>query len=85
MKTGFVNFLDCLNLYLQQYNITFTDKNKVMIYGLVTLENDIIMHATSSFYNRSWFSNISIYMNFEKLFEYLSDEGHICYRQVLFI
>ena len=53
MKTEFANFLDCLNLYLQQYNITFTDKNKVMIYGLVTLENDIIMHATSSFYNRS--------------------------------
>ncbi len=37
------------------------------------------MHATSSFYNRSWFSNICIRMNSEELFEYLSDEDHIYY------
>ena len=52
MKTGFANFLDCLNLYLQQYNITSTDKDKIMIYGSVTLKNSTIMCATSSFYNR---------------------------------
>ena len=85
MKTGFANFLDCLNLYLQQYNITSTDEDKVTIYGSVTLENGTIMRATSSFHNRSWFSNISVRMNSEELFEYLSDEGHICYGQVLFI
>ncbi len=56
-----------------------------MIYGSVTLENGTIMHVTSSFHNRSWFSNISVRINSKELFEYLSDEGHICYGQVLFI
>jgi len=50
-----------------------------MIYGSVTLKNGTIMCVTSSFYNRSWFSNISVHMNFEELFEYLSDKGYICY------
>ena len=31
MKTVFANFLDCLNLYLQQYNITSTDEDKVTV------------------------------------------------------
>ena len=79
MKTGFANFLNCLNLYLQEYNITSTDEDKVTIYGSVTLENGTIMRAISSFHNRSWFSNIFVHMNAEELFEYLSDEGHICY------
>src|SRR5688572_31712141 len=29
MKTGFANFLECLNLYLQQSDITSTDEDKV--------------------------------------------------------
>ena len=53
MKTGFANFLNCLNLYLQQYNITSTNEDKVTIYGSVTLENGTIMRTTSSFHNRS--------------------------------
>ena len=53
MKTGFANFSKCLTLYLQQYEITSTDEDKVMIYGSVTLENGAIMRATSSFHNRS--------------------------------
>ena len=85
MKTGFANFLECLNLYLQQSDITSTDEDKVTIYGSVTLENGAIMRATSSFHKRSWFSNVSVRMNSEELFEYLSDEVHICYGQVLFI
>jgi hypothetical protein len=85
MKTGFANFLECLNLYLQQSYITFTDKDKVTIYGSVTLENGTIMRATSSFHKRPWFSNVSVRMNSEELFEYVSDEGHICYGKVLFI
>jgi hypothetical protein len=85
MKTGFANFLECLNLYLQQSDITSTDEDKVTIYGSVTLENGAIMRATSSFHKRSWFSNVSVRMNSEELFEYVSDEGHICYGQVLFI
>jgi len=72
-------------LYLQQSDITSTDKDKVTIYGSVTLENGAIMRATSSFHKRSWFSNVSVRMNSEKLFEYVSDEDHICYGQVLFI
>ena len=31
MKTGFANFLECLNLYLQQSDITSTDEDKVTI------------------------------------------------------
>ena len=85
MKTGFANFLECLNLYLQQSDITSTDEDKVTIYGSVTLENGAIMRATSSFHKRFWFSNVSVRMNSEELFEYVSDEGHICYGQVLFI
>lgn len=85
MKTGFANFLECLNLYLQQSDITSTDEDKVTIYGSVTLENGAIMRATSSFHKRSWFSNVSVRMNSEELFEYVSDESHICYGQVLFI
>ena len=85
MKTGFANFLECLNLYLQQSDITSTDEDKVTIYGSVTLENGAIMRATSSFHKRSWFSNVSVRMNSEESFEYFSDEDHICYGQVLFI
>ena len=84
MKTGFANFLECLNLHLQQSDITSAGEDKITIYGSVTLENGMIMRATSSFHNRSWFSNVSVRMNSEELFEYSSDEGHICYGQVLF-
>ena len=49
------------------------------------MENGIIMRSTNRFHNRSWFSNISVRMNSEELLEYFSDEGHICYGQVLFI
>ena len=85
MKIGFANFLECLDLYLRQSNITFASEDKVIIYGSVTLENGIIMRAINSFHNRPWFSNVSVRMNAQELFEYFSDEGHICYGQVLFI
>lgn len=84
MKTGFANFLECLELCLQQYDYDITTADKVTIYGSVTLENGVIMRATNSFHNRSWFSNISVRMNSEEIFEYLSDEGGICYGQVFF-
>ena len=86
MKTGFANFLECLELCLQQYDYDIINANedKVTIYGSVTLENGVIMRATNSFHNRSWFSNISVRMNSEEIFEYLSDEGGICYGQVFF-
>ena len=85
MKTGFANFLECLNLYLQQSDITSTDEDKVTIYESVTLKNGAIIRATSSFHKRSWFNNVFVRMNSEELFEYVSDENHICYEQVLFI
>src|SRR3989337_4344959 len=76
---------ECLELCLQQYDydIITTNEDKVTIYGSVTLENGVIMRATNSFHNRSWFSNVSVHMNSEEIFEYLSDEG-ICYEQVFF-
>ena len=40
------------------------------------------MRATNSYHKRSWFSDISVRMNSEELFEYASDKG-ICYGQVI--
>lgn len=85
MKVGFANFLECLDLYLQQSDITFANGDEVTIYGSVTLENGAIMRANSSFHNKSWFSNVSVRMDSDELFDYISDKGHICYGQVLFI
>jgi hypothetical protein len=85
MKTGFGKFLDCLNLYLddQLSNITDMDENsKVNIYGSVTLENGAIMRATNRFHGRPWFSNVSVLMDSDELFDYTSDQG-ICYGQVI--
>ncbi|GBC44827.2 hypothetical protein GLOIN_2v1783703 [Rhizophagus irregularis DAOM 181602=DAOM 197198] len=50
MRSGFDNFLECLNLY----------------------------------YGRPWYSNVSVRMNSDELFDYASDQG-ICYGQVLLI
>ena len=54
----------------------------INIYNGVTLENKEIMRANNNFHNRPWFSNISVIMNSEELFEYTSDQG-ICYAQVI--
>ena len=77
MKSGFNNFLECLNLYE-----TIADESKVTIYGSVIIENGAIIRATNSYYDRPWFSNVSIRMDSEELFDYASDQG-ICYGQVL--
>jgi hypothetical protein len=83
MKTGFNKFLDCLDLYLdQQININAINESSVCIYGSVTLENNAIVRATSNFHGKPWFSNVSIRMNSEELFDYASDQG-ICYGQVI--
>lgn len=82
MKTGFNKFLSCLNLYLDQLDITNLDENnKINIYGSVTLENGAIMRATNKYHGRPWFSNVSVLMNSDELFDYTSDQG-ICYGQV---
>jgi hypothetical protein len=76
MKSGFNNFLECLNLYE-----IITDEGKVTIYGSVIIENGAIMRATNSYYGRSWFSNVSVRMDSDELFDYTSDQGN-CYEQV---
>ena len=83
MKTGFNKFLDCLNIYLdQQLNIGIDENSKVNIYGSVTLKNGAIMRATNRFHGKSWFSNMSVLMSSDELFDYNSDQG-ICYGQVI--
>ena len=83
MRTGFNNFEDCLNVYLDQLsNISSVDDSKVTVYGSATLENGAIMCATNSYHKIPWFSDISVRMNFEELLDYSSDQG-ICYGQVL--
>ena len=79
MKTGFNNFEAYLNWYLNELpDVSSANDSKVIIYGSVTLENGAIMRATNSYHKRSWFSDISVCMNSEELFEYASDKG-ICY------
>lgn len=79
MKSGFMNFWDCLSLYMEHEIIA--DESKVTIYGSVTIENGAIMRATNSYHSRPWFSNVAVRMNFEELSDYASDQG-ICYGQV---
>jgi hypothetical protein len=79
MKSGFNNLLECLDLYMDQEIIV--DESKVTIYGSVIIENGAIIRATNSYYDRPWFSNVSIRMDSDELFNYTSDQG-ICYGQV---
>lgn len=82
IKIGFSKFLKCLKLYQEQFNTSIANDDKVTIYGSVTLENGAIMRANSDFHGKPWFSNVSIHMSSEELFNYQSDEG-ICYGQVI--
>jgi len=85
MRTGFDNFENCLNVYLDQLsNVSSVDNSIVTIYGSVTLENSAIMRATNSYHKRPWFSNVSVRMDFEELLDYSSDQG-ICYGQVIIL
>jgi hypothetical protein len=82
MKTGFNNIENCLNVYFDQLDVSFVDDSKLTIYGSATLENGAIIRATNSYHKRSWFSDVSVRMNFEELLEYPTDQG-ICYGQVI--
>jgi len=73
MQTGFNKFLKCLNLYLDLDlfdNLIIYKDSQVKIYGLVTLENGIIICATNSYHGKVWFNNISILMNSEESNDY---------------
>lgn len=83
MKTGFTKFLESLNMYLdQRSDITSANESKVKVYGSVTLENLAIVRANNKYYGKPWFSNVSVLMNIDELFEYASDKG-VCYGQVI--
>ena len=84
MQTGFSNFLDCLNLYLDLFeHLLIYEESRVKIYGSVTLENGAIIRAINSYHSKAWFSNISISMNPDESNDYQSDQG-VCYRQVIY-
>ena len=86
MAAGFSNFSHCLSLYISQLEVDISkdeiNESKVTIYGSVTLENGAIMRASNSFHDNPWFSNVSVRMNSNELFDYVSDKG-ICYGQVI--
>lgn len=80
MKSGFINFLKCLDVYIDHKILV--EENTVTIYGSVIIENGAIMRATNSYYGKPWFSNVSVRMDSDELFNYTSDQG-VCYGQVI--
>lgn len=82
MKTGFAKFLENFNRYLDyRPDIASAKGCKIKVYGSVTLENLAVARAISKFYGKPWFSNVSVRMNIDELFDYASDNG-VCYGQV---
>lgn len=82
MKMGFAEFLTSLNWYLDGLpNLASATKSRVNIFGSVTLENGAIVRAINKYYNKPWFSDVSVRMNPDESSEYISDQG-ICYGQV---
>ncbi len=49
MKSGFNNFFECLNMYM---NHITSDESKVTIYRSFIIENGAIMCATNGYYGR---------------------------------
>ena len=79
MKTGFDEFLHCLDLYMELLEFpTIDSESRVKIYESVTLENGAIMRATNSYHNKPWFSNVAILMHLDESDDYISDQG-FCY------
>ena len=82
MQTGFSKFLKCLNLYLDLDlfdDFIINEDSQVKIYESVILKNSVIIHATSSYHGKAWFSNISILINSEESNDYQLDQK-VCYR-----
>ena len=85
LQTSFNKFLNCLDSYLDLIDDSITNivgETQINIYVSVTLENDTIMRATSSYHGRAWFSDITISMDSEESNDYVLDQG-LCYRQVI--
>ncbi|KAF0459118.1 zn-finger domain-containing protein [Gigaspora margarita] len=78
---GLNNLLEYLDIYFGLMEQNNLNNSIVKIYSSVTIQNGLKIHATNSYYRKACYSNVAVAMNFEELFEYLSDHG-ICYRQV---
>ena len=48
---------------ISRINNSTIDEARIRIYGSVTLSNGAIVHATSNFHNREWFSKVAILKN----------------------
>ncbi|RHZ74796.1 hypothetical protein Glove_219g104 [Diversispora epigaea] len=81
---GLDHFIQSLDSYFDLLKISTAQGCHIKIYRSVTLENRTILRTTNMFHKRPWFSNISVTINDEELFEYQSDNG-ICYAQVYII
>ncbi|RHZ81214.1 hypothetical protein Glove_123g171 [Diversispora epigaea] len=84
MIKGLDHFIQSLDSYFDLLKISTAQGCHIKIYESVTLKNRAILHTKNMFHKRPWFSNISVTMNDEELFEYQSDNG-ICYAQTLLI
>ncbi|RHZ76691.1 hypothetical protein Glove_194g46 [Diversispora epigaea] len=84
MIKGLDHFIQSLDSYFDLLKISTAQGCHIKRYRSVTLENRAILRTTNMFHKRPWFSNISVTMNDEELFEYQSDNG-ICYVQTLLI
>ena len=82
--SGLEHFLKYLEIYFSLTNQINLNNYIVKIYNSVTLKNRSIIRATDNFYRKFWYSNIAVAINFEELFDYLSNQ-ETCYRQVFVI
>ncbi|RHZ82132.1 hypothetical protein Glove_114g203 [Diversispora epigaea] len=83
MIKGFNQFLECFDDFLDNIlevkNIKECD---IIIYGMATLENGLIIRAKNKFHDKLWFSNVAISMDSNESSDYQSDEG-LCYGKIL--
>ena len=83
MWKGLEKIDECLKIYLEISNSSI--KNYILtVFGSIIIENGAIVRAISNYHNKPWFSNVSILMNSEELFDYITDNG-FCYGQVWII
>ena len=83
MRKGLEKIEECLKIYLEISNSSI--KNYILtVFGSIIIENGAIVRAISNYHNKPWFSNVSILMNSEELFDYITDNG-FCYGQVWII
>ncbi|KAF0540171.1 zn-finger domain-containing protein [Gigaspora margarita] len=77
---GLNNLLEYLDIYFGLIEQNNLNNSIVKIYSSVTIQYELKIYATNSYYRKACYSNVAVAINFEELSEYLSDQG-ICYRQ----